>query len=42
MYESDNIEEQFAKLYRFSCQKRSDPDPVQLFRIRHDPAPKHC
>jgi hypothetical protein len=35
--ESDNIEERFAKLYRFS-----DPDPVQLIGIRHDPAPQPC
>jgi hypothetical protein len=36
----------FAKILKISCQKRSDPDPVQLFRIQPglkvpNPDPQH-
>jgi hypothetical protein len=31
--ELDHLEEIIPKLYRFSCPKRSDLDPVKLFRF---------
>ncbi len=30
----DYLKKNLQKLYRFSCHKRSDPDPIQLFRKR--------